>query len=104
MPKDKDKTPSMREKKPKRAQKVRTPRESTSLVVGIFSLILAALAVIMLIVLGGVAAAILGGCAIVAAFVTFILGKGGTLFAVVGLIAGFMTILSYLVTLALGNA
>ena len=88
-------------KKPKKEKKVRSPKEFTALLLGCFSLVLAILAVAALIFLSTTVGIVLGGCAILAGFISLFVGKGGTLPAVVGLVAGFLTILSAIVSIQL---
>lgn len=92
-------------KKPKKPKKVRTAKESIALVLSVCSLVCAVCAVFLLIFVSanGLPAAIFGGCAVLVGLGKFLVGKGGALFAVVGIIAGFLTILSYLAAAALAS-
>ncbi len=109
--KDPDEKPKKEQKKKKKAKakskqkrtrKQRTAKESTALILGIAAIFLAVLGVASLIWLSQVVAIVLGGCAIVGGFASLFVGKGGILPAVVALVAGFMTILSAMVSMQLG--
>lgn len=87
--------------KPKREKKERTPKEATALMLGVTALILAVLAVGALIYVSIMVAAILGGCAVLGGFASLMVGKGGILPAIVGAGAGFLTVLSAIITMRL---
>ncbi len=89
-------------KKEKRARERLAPKEFNALILGICSIVLAAFGMILLFLISGVAGAVLGGCAVIVGLISLFFGKKGALPAVVGLIAGFLTVLSYIATVALG--
>lgn len=88
-------------KKPKREKRQRTPKELTALMLGCVGLVLSVLGVAALLFLSGIVGAILGGCAVLIGFSSFMVGKGGALPAVVAIVAGFLTVLSFLVMIQL---
>ncbi|MCD7959277.1 MAG: hypothetical protein LUF89_07300 [Ruminococcus sp.] len=95
-------------KKPKKAKgkkekKVRSAKEATSLMLGYVSLGLSILGVAALIFLSEIVAIVLGACALIAGFISLSIGKGDTLPSVVGLVAGFLSILSAVIVLKLGS-
>lgn len=94
--KSKEKTP-----KHKKEKRERTPREATSLMLGGVSLGLAVAAVGSLLFLSTLVGLILGICAVLIGFSGLMVGKGGTLLSVVGAGAGFLTILSAILTMKL---
>ncbi len=87
--------------KPKRQKRQLTPKEQTALVIGLVAILLSVVGVAALLWLSGVVGAILGGCGVVAGFISLMVGKGGTLPSVVAIVAGFLTVLSYLVMMQL---
>ncbi|MCD8219870.1 MAG: hypothetical protein LUC50_05965 [Ruminococcus sp.] len=90
-----------RKEEPKREKRQRTPKELTALMLGCVALLFSVLGVAAGFFLPMLVAAILGGCGVLAGFTSFFVGKGGTLPSVVAIVAGFMTILTYLITLRL---
>lgn len=89
--------PKKPKEKPKRQKKERSPKEATALMLGTVALGLAVVSVAALMFLSALVGAILGGCAVLGAFASLFVGKGGTFLAVVGMIAGFLTILSAII-------
>lgn len=86
---------------PQKEKRVRTPRETTNLVLGVIALVLSVLGVAALLWLSALVGAILGGCAVLFGFGALMTGKGGTLPAVIGIVAGFLTVLSAIITMRL---
>lgn len=91
------KTKVQKEAKPKRQKKVRTPRESVSLIVGVSALLAAGLSVMASYMLFPWLGVILGGCAVIAGLCSLVLNRYGALFAVMGMLAGFLNVLSAIV-------
>ncbi len=79
----------------------RTPREATALALGIMALGLSVGGVVGLIWVSVVVGAILGGFSVLFGFAALMVGKGGTFPAVIGIGAGFLTVLSAIVTMRL---
>lgn len=90
-----------RQTKPKREKKERSPREATALMLGLVSLGFAVLGVAAMLCVSFLVSAILGGCAVLGGFASLMVGKGGMLPAIVGAGAGFLTVLSAIVTMRL---
>lgn len=91
-------------KKPRRVKhekKERTPREATAFVLGLAALGFAAGGIAMLLWVSVLAAAIFGGTAVLVGFSSLMVGKGGQFPAIVGAIAGFLTVLSAIVSMRL---
>ena len=80
--------------KPKKEKQERTPREATALMLGLVALGLAVVGVASLLWLSTLVAAILGGIAVLTGFASLMVGKSGTLPAIVAAVAGFLTVLS----------
>ncbi len=87
------------EKQPKPKKEKRTPREATALMLGLVSLGLAAAGIASLMWVSVLVAAVLGGCAVLGGFASLMVGKGGTLPAIVAAIAGFLTVLSAIISM-----
>lgn len=87
--------------KKRRPKKIQTPRERTALALGCFALGLSILGVAALLFVSHVVGIVLGGLGVALSFASLFCGKGGTLPAVVAMIAGFLTILSAVVTMRL---
>ncbi len=85
--------------KPKKEKRERTPQEATALMLGLVSLGLAAAGIITLMWVSVLVAAILGGCAVLGGFASLMVGKGGTLPAIVAAGAGFLTVLSAIISM-----
>lgn len=84
---------------PKREKKERSPREATALLMGCVSLGLSVATVLALFYINFTVTFVLGICAVLAGFVGLMFGKGGTLLSVVGIGAGFLSILSMIITM-----
>ena len=97
----KQKKQTEKPQKPKREKKERTPREATALMLGLVSLGLAVLGVGALMYVSTMVGAILGGCAVLCGFAGLMVGKGGLLPSIVGAGAGFLTVLSAMVSMQL---
>lgn len=100
----KEKEKKKKQKKAKKARKKRprrSPKEFAALVAGCMSLAFAVLDVLALFFLSEIVAIVLAVCAIIAAFISLGMGKGGTLPAVVGLVAGFLSILAVIAMIQL---
>lgn len=95
----KQKKQTEKPQKPKREKKERTPREATALMLGLVSLGLAVLGVGALMYVSAMVGAILGGCAVLCGFASLMVGKGGTLPAIVAAGAGFLTVLSAIISM-----
>ena len=76
--------------KPKKEKQERTPREATALMLGL---------VASLLWLSTLVAAILGGIAVLTGFASLMVGKSGTLPAIVAAVAGFLTVLSAIISM-----
>ena len=85
--------------KPKKEKRERTPREATALTLGLVSLGPAAAGIASLMWVSVLVAAVLGGCAVLGGFASLMVGKGGTLPAIVAAIAGFLTVLSAIISM-----
>ena len=88
-----------KQSKPKKEKRERTPREATALMLGLVSLGLAAAGIASLLWLSVLVAAILGGIAVLGCFASLMVGKGGTLPAIVAAGAGFLTVLSAILSM-----
>lgn len=88
-----------KEPKAKRQKKERSPKDATALLLGCISLGLAVLTVLALLFVNSVVTFTLGICAVLVGFGSLMFGKGGTLPAVVGIGAAFLSILSMIITL-----
>lgn len=101
-----DKTATKKEKKkfkmPNREKRERTPKEATALMLGLISVFAAALAAVCAYMLPVVVAIILGAVAILFGFGSLMLGKGGTLPAILGIITGFFSIMAEILMIKLG--
>lgn len=93
--KEKKETAAKAEKQEKTA---RTPRESSSLLIGVLALLFSVAAAIMLFLnVPIIVCAIFAGVGALGGFVSLLFGKSGTLPAVVAIGAGFMCVLAFAV-------
>lgn len=83
----------------KSPKKIRTPRETTALTLGFLALLLAVLTIMALLFLVPIAAIVLGCCTVLCGFISLMVDKAGTLPAVVGIGAGFLSVLSAIITM-----
>lgn len=85
-------------KKEKQKKPARTPREASSLLIGVLSLLFSAGAALMLFLeIPIMICAIFAGVGALGGFVSLLFGKSGTLPAVVAIGAGFMCVLAFAV-------
>ena len=85
--------------KPKKEKQERTPRDATALMLGLVALGLGVVGVASLLWLSTPVAAILGGIAVRTGFASLMVGKSGTLPAIVAAVAGFLTVLSAIIAM-----
>ncbi len=86
---------------PEENKKERSPKETTSLWIGCISLVLSILTVLALLYVNSVVTLIFGICAVLSGFISLMIGRSGTLPSVVGIGAGFLSILALLITMRL---
>lgn len=82
----------------KQEKTVRTPRESSSLLIGVLALLFSVAAAIMLFLnVPIMVCAIFAGVGALGGFISLLFGKSGTLPAIVAIGAGFMCVLAFAV-------